>query len=209
MENLEIRYSERIRQMPVSSTVPITFNDDISELAIRMPTTPPAENAPFHGCHNGRMERAVEMLRKNTTEPNTLIPAASIAARAHPFPRQQPQQNRQTKRAEAQQLEAEIGGIRSGQTCEVMRVRRACHRIPGGILRDDKRSGTGSKKSPVNRNTNPPASLSLWKRVGPRIFIPQRSGKMQPERLLLCQKRFDSTRTASGCCAAGSAGRMR
>jgi hypothetical protein len=27
-------------------------------------------------------------------------------------------------------------------------------------------------KNPVNKNTNPPASFNLWKRVGPKIFIP-------------------------------------
>ena len=35
--------------MPVNRTVPVTFSDDRSESAIRIPTTPPAENAPFHG----------------------------------------------------------------------------------------------------------------------------------------------------------------
>jgi len=79
MENLEIKYSERIRQMPLKSTVPSTFSFDRSESAIKIPITPPAENAPFHGRHKGRMDSAVEMLRKSTTAPNTFTPAAWIA----------------------------------------------------------------------------------------------------------------------------------
>src|SRR5580700_4002017 len=78
MENLEIKYSERIRQIPVNSMVPITLSFDTSESAIRMPTTPPAENAPFQGRQKGLMESAVEILRKSTTEPNTFTVAASI-----------------------------------------------------------------------------------------------------------------------------------
>jgi hypothetical protein len=58
------------------------------------------------------MESAVETLRNSATAPMTLTPAA-----------------------EAQQLETQIGDIRSDQADEVMRVRRACHQIPGGILR--------------------------------------------------------------------------
>jgi hypothetical protein len=60
--------------------VPITFNDDRSESAIKIPTTPPAENAPFHGRQKGRMESAVEMLRKSTAAPNTFTVAAWIGA---------------------------------------------------------------------------------------------------------------------------------
>ena len=74
MENVEIKYSERIRQMPVNSTVPVTFSDDTSESAIKMPTTPPAENAPFHGRQNGRMESAVEMLKKQHRRRRTPLP---------------------------------------------------------------------------------------------------------------------------------------
>ena len=65
--------------MPVKSTVPIVLSDDRSESAIRIPTTPPAENAPFQGCQKGRMESAVEMLRKSTTAPNTFTAAAWIS----------------------------------------------------------------------------------------------------------------------------------
>ena len=113
-----------------------------------MPTTPPAENAPFQGRQNGRMESAVEMLRKSTTAPNTFTAAAWIGCRADPFPRQQPEQHRQAKGAEAQQLETKIRDVRSGQPCQVVRARGASHRIPGGILRvigdqaqDQKESG--------------------------------------------------------------------
>ncbi len=66
--------------MPVSSTVPIRFSDDSSESAIKIPTTPPAENAPFHGRQKGRMESAVEMLRKSTTAPITFTVAAWMAS---------------------------------------------------------------------------------------------------------------------------------
>src|SRR5579862_6325093 len=75
-ENVEIKYSDKIRQIPVSSMVPMTFNEDRSESAIRIPTNPPAENAPFQGRHNGRMESAVDALRKSRAAPNTLTEAA-------------------------------------------------------------------------------------------------------------------------------------
>ena len=80
MENFEIKYSERIRQMPVSSTVPIRLSEDSSESAIKIPMTPPAENEPFQGRQMGRMESAVEMLRKSAKAPMTLTLAAGMAS---------------------------------------------------------------------------------------------------------------------------------
>src|ERR1700683_3790433 len=80
MENFEIKYSDRIGKSPVSNTGPIRLRDDSSESAIRMPTTPPAENAPPHGRQKGRMESAVETLRNSTAAPKTFHPAAGMAS---------------------------------------------------------------------------------------------------------------------------------
>src|SRR5450755_3508007 len=66
--------------MDVSSTAPVRLSDASRESASRTPSMPPAENAPFQGCHAGSSESAAELLSNNRPEPITLMNGARISA---------------------------------------------------------------------------------------------------------------------------------
>ncbi len=80
IEKVEIRYTDRIRQIAVSNTDPVRFSHFMSKSASKSPRTPPAENVPPNGCHSGPIESAVHMLRNSSNEPRIFTPGDRISS---------------------------------------------------------------------------------------------------------------------------------
>ena len=110
----------------------------------------------FQGRQRGRMESAAETLRKSSTEPNNLQPAACKSAASGPISTPAAKAERgMAEGAETQQLEDRRSAytIRPGRSgCAPAWRRTPNSRMD---LADDRRSGYRIKKSPANRNTNP------------------------------------------------------
>src|SRR5215472_8971760 len=79
-ENVDIRYNDKMRDVAVSIAAPVRLSVASRDPEIRMPRIPPAENAPFHGCHAGSSARAVQMLSRSKPDPKILINGAWISA---------------------------------------------------------------------------------------------------------------------------------
>src|SRR5580693_1310343 len=80
IEKLEIRYRDRISEIPVTSAAPVRLSDVMRESASKTPMIPPAENDPFQGCHVGNSDSAALPLSISRLDPNTLIAGALISA---------------------------------------------------------------------------------------------------------------------------------